>query len=680
MKRRTAARKITLKKKARQNLALSKIKTSINKSKKKTSHKYIFVIGGVMSGVGKGIASSSIGTLLSAKGYKVNLVKVDPYLNVDAGTMNPTEHGEVFVLNSGLETDQDMGNYERFLGRDLTADDYITSGMVYKHVIEKERALEYGGRFVDADHVREEIVTRIEHSAKVNKSEITLVEIGGTVGDYQNIMFLEAARVLKVRHPHDVLFIMVSYLPVPGTIGEMKSKPTQNAVKQLNAHGIQADIIIARGPTAIDQKRKDKIAFTCNVLAKNVVSAPDIKSIYDVPVNFEKDHLGDLILKAIGLPEAKTNESFKAWKDMAKGIKNHTKHTVNIAIVGKYFNTGDFILSDAYISVLEAIKFSAYACGVKPVIHTVNARDFENRKQSTERRNQKTDSDSSVLRSPYSALDSMDGIIVPGGFGESGIEGKLNVIRYAREKGIPYFGLCYGMQLMSIEYARNVLGLDGANTAEIDARSPHLIIDIMPDQKKKLAIGNYGGSMRLGRYPARLERGSLAYGAYEQALQSQNLNLKSQISSKKPKTKNQKPITIEERHRHRYEVNPKYISKLEKGGLVFSGKSPDGTLMEIAELPRNIHPFFLGTQFHPEFLARPLSPHPLFTEFVRAAIKTQDSRLRQGSGGQARDKMQDSRMESQDAENSLLNSDKKAPKMKVEVEEVEELSALILEK
>lgn len=568
---------------------------------KKARHKYIFVVGGVMSGVGKGVATSSIGTILCAKGFRVNLVKVDPYLNVDAGTMNPTEHGEVFVLNSGLETDQDMGNYERFLGRDLTPDDYITSGMVYQHVIQKERALEYGGRFVDADHVREEIVRRIEHSAKVNKSGITIVEIGGTVGDYQNVMFIEAARVLKIRHPHDVLFIMVSYLPVPGTIGEMKSKPTQNAVKQLNSYGVQADMIIARGPTPIDQKRKDKIAFTCNVLPEHVIAAPDIRSIYDVPVNFDKDRLGDLLLKSLGLEEGKRKkedgkkheagelspgDAFKAWKKMATGIKDHHEREVNIAIVGKYFNTGDFILSDSYLSVLEAIKFSAYACGVKAAIHTVNSRDFEGEEID------------------YSPLETFDGIIVPGGFGESGIEGKLNVIRYARENRIPYFGLCYGMQLMTIEYARNVLGLNGAHTAEINPKSPHLIIDIMPDQKKKLAAGDYGGSMRLGLYPAKLLKDSVAQDAYSYF-----------GDERLPKA----TVLIKERHRHRYEVNPKYIKKLEEGGLVFSGRSPDGKLMEIAELPREAHPFFLGTQFHPEFMARPLQPHPLFTAFIKAA-------------------------------------------------------------
>lgn len=551
--------------------------------KAKQHHKYIFVIGGVMSGVGKGIATSSIGTLLESKGYRINLVKVDPYLNVDAGTMNPTEHGEVFVLNSGLETDQDMGNYERFLGRDLTGDDYITSGMVYKYVIERERALQFGGKCVEAiPHIRDEIVRRFEHSAKINKSDMSIIEIGGTIGDYQNVMFIEAARVLKMRHPNDVLFIMVSYLPTPGNLGEMKSRPTQNAARQLASYGINADFIIARAESALDFKRKEKIAVSCNIPVERVISAPDIESIYDVPVNFENDRLGGLLLSALGCEIDRDVRlepiiDFREWKKMARGIKNHHDKTVNVAIVGKYFNTGDFILSDAYISVLEAIKFSAYAAGVKAEIHTVNSRDF--------------DGDSAL---DHKSLEKYDGIIVPGGFGESGIEGKLNVIRHARENNIPYFGLCYGMQLLTIEYARNVLGLAGAQTAEIDPKAPHLVIDIMPDQKKNLMSGNYGASMRLGLYPAKLLRGTLAAEAYG-------------------------GTSIKERHRHRYEVNPKYIARLEKGGLIFSGKSPDGTLMEIAELPRSMHPFFLGTQFHPEFLARPLAPHPLFTAFVKAA-------------------------------------------------------------
>ena len=550
-----------------------------------------------MSGVGKGVATSSIGTLLAAKGWTVNLAKVDPYLNVDAGTMNPTEHGEVFVLDNGLETDQDMGNYERFLNRDLTGDDYITSGMVYKHVIEKERALGYGGKCVEAiPHIRDEIVRRFEHSAKVNKSDVSIIEIGGTVGDYQNIMFIEAARVLKIRHPQDVIFIMVSYLPVPGTLGEMKTRPTQNAVHQLASYGVTADLIIARASIPLDDRRKEKIAIACNLPTKRVVSAPDIKSIYDVPGNFEQDKLADTVLEALNVSAGERSGpraaepliSLPAWKKMARGIAGNADKPLNIAIVGKYFNTGDFVLTDAYLSVLEAVKFSGYATSTKPIIHTVNARDFE--KEGNE--------------AAYAKLDEMDGVIVPGGFGESGIEGKLNVIRYCRENKIPYFGLCYGMQLMTIEYARNVLGLAGAHTAEIDPQAPHLVIDIMPDQKKKVAEGDFGGSMRLGLYPAKLLKGSIAQEAYSQF-------------DGKPLPK--PTVTIKERHRHRYEVNPKYVERIEKGGLVFSGKSPDGTLCEIAELPRAEHPFFLGTQFHPEFLARPLMPHPLFTEFLKAA-------------------------------------------------------------
>jgi CTP synthase len=543
----------------------------------KKSHKYIFVIGGVMSGVGKGITVSSIGAILQARGFKVNLLKVDPYLNVDAGTMNPIEHGEVFVLDSGLETDQDMGNYERFLNRSLTGDDYMTSGMVYKHVIEAERALKYGGKCVEAiPHIRDEIVHRFEKSARVNKSDITVIEIGGTVGDYQNIMFIEAARVMKVMHPHDVAFVMVSFLPVPSKLGEMKSKPTQNAIRQLYSYGVNPDVIIARSEVPMDHKRKEKIAISCSLPVEQVISAPDIDSVFDVPLNFEKDNIGHILLKLLHLRKKKNEIGMGEWQKFANTVKN-TKDTVDIAIVGKYFNTGDFVLTDAYVSVLEALKYSAYKLGKKAKIHTINARDFEGAK---------TD---------FKSLNKYDGILVPGGFGESGIEGKLAVIKYAREKKIPYFGLCYGMQLMVIEYARNVLKLADANTAEINPKAKHVVIDIMPDQKKKIAEGNYGGSMRLGAYPAHLEKGTIAREAYGQDI-------------------------ITERHRHRYEVNPEYIQQITGAGLVFSGKSPNGILMEIAELPRKAHPFFLGTQFHPEFLARPLRPHPLFTEFIKACI------------------------------------------------------------
>ncbi|MEN9647877.1 MAG: synthetase [Candidatus Parcubacteria bacterium] len=548
------------------------------------SHKYIFVIGGVMSGVGKGITTSSIGTILQAKGYKVNLMKADPYLNVDAGTMNPTEHGEVFVLNSGLETDQDMGNYERFLNKDLSGDAYMTSGMIYKYVIDKERGLGFKGKCIDADNVREEIVERIERSGKLSKSDISIIEIGGTVGDYQNVMFIEAARVLKLRHPGDVQFIMVSYMPIPGTIGEMKSKPTQNAVKQLNSYGVQADFIIARATVPIDEKRKEKIAFTCNVIPSHVISAPDIDSVYDVPLNFERDQIGDMLLKAFNLKPKKDAPGLTQWKKFADSVK-HTKKELNIAIVGKYFNTGDFVLSDVYVSVIEAVKFSGYAQGVKPRLTWFAAQNFEH--------------DAQKLKE----LSGYDGIIVPGGFGESGILGKLKVIEYARVNKIPYFGLCYGMQLLVIEYAKNVAKLKEANTAEIDPHAAHLVIDIMPEQKKLLANKQYGASMRLGSYVCLLKKGTVAHEAYKN---TERLNNKGEII---------------ERHRHRYEVNPEYVNKIADAGLVFSGTSPDGTLMEIAELPRTIHPFFVGAQFHPEFLARPLSPHPLFTAFIKACKK-----------------------------------------------------------
>ncbi len=541
----------------------------------RNGHKYIFVVGGVMSGVGKGITTASIGKILAARGLSVNLVKIDPYLNVDAGTMNPTEHGEVFVLDSGLETDQDMGNYERFLGRDLGAEDYMTSGMVYREVIEKERNLEYGGRCVEAvPHVRDAIIERLRRGAKMAKSDVSVVEIGGTIGDFSNALFIDAARVMHLEHPQDVLFVMVSYLPVPSTIGEMKTKPTQNAMRDLNSYGVQADILIARSTHPLDKKRKEKLAVSCNVQPDHIISAPDVDSIYDVPLNFERDKLSDILLTALGKRVTQQSD-FGEWKHFAE--KNHSgTGEVKIGIVGKYFDTGDFVLSDAYISVIEAIKYSAVANGTKVKIDWLNAKNYETNPESV------------------SELKEYDGILVPGGFGETGIEGKINVIRFARENKIPYFGLCYGMQLLTVEYARNVAGLKGAHTTEINPKSPHPVIAILPEQIEKLAKKEYGGTMRLGAYPCELKEGTIAYTAY----------------SKK---------TISERHRHRYEVNPEYVEQLEKAGLVFSGRSPDKHLMEIAELPESVHPFMLGTQFHPEFRARPLTPHPLFTAFIKAA-------------------------------------------------------------
>jgi CTP synthase len=541
-----------------------------------TNCKYIFVVGGVISGVGKGVAASSIGLLMQARGYSVTSIKIDPYINIDAGTMNPTEHGEVFVLDDGDECDQDMGNYERFLGEDLSRTNYMTTGRVYQEVIRKERNLEYKGKNVEVvPDVPFEVIHRIKEASKKANADITIIEIGGTVGEYQNVLFLEAARMMKTKNPADVAFVLVSYLPVPSNLGEMKTKPTQYASRTLNSAGVQADIIIARGATALDKKRKEKIALFCNVLDENVISAPDVKSIYDIPLNFEKDKMGETIERVLSLP--KRDADLTKWKHFVSKTKNG-EHKVKIAVVGKYFDSGDFVLSDVYISILEALKFSSYESGVGIEIACVNSKDFEAKKI------------------PLSMLKKYDGILVPGGFGESGIEGIIEAIGYARKNKIPYFGLCYGMQLMVIEFARDVLKLKDANTLEINPESKNLVINVMEDQKEKIKNKNMGASMRLGAYPAILQKGTIAGRAYGKA-------------------------EISERHRHRYEVNNDYKEALEKAGLVFSGMSPDGKLCEIAELPESTHPFFLGTQFHPEFKARPLSPQPLFTAFIKACIK-----------------------------------------------------------
>ncbi|HAS84925.1 MAG TPA: CTP synthase [Candidatus Yonathbacteria bacterium] len=544
---------------------------------KKKTRKYIFVVGGVISGVGKGITTSSIGKILQSHGYKVTAMKIDPYVNVDAGTMNPTEHGEVFVLKDGDETDQDMGNYERFLDTSLSRDNYMTTGRVYLSVIEKERALAYKGKCVQVvPHIPYEVIDRINHAVDKAGAEIVVIEVGGTVGEYENILFLETARMLKIKNPDDVLFAIVSYLPTPSTVGEMKTKPTQHAVRALNSAGIQPDFIIARSDIALDVKRKEKLALFCNVTPESVISAPDVESIYEVPGNFEKDKLGDKILKRLKLKSRGTSEAWREWEGFVRKARN-AKDEVRIAVVGKYFDTGDYVLADSYLSIIEALKYSAISQGGKAKLVWLSSTTFEGKNP------------------PLSELIGFDGILVPGGFGSRGVEGKLNVIRYAREHKIPYFGICYGMQLAVIEYARNVLGYKDATSREIDSKSKNLIIDIMEGQKENMEKGNMGGSMRLGAYPAVLKKGSIARTAYGED-------------------------KIVERHRHRFEVNPEYVDALEAKGLVFSGKSPDGKLMEIAELPTSAHPFFLGTQFHPEFEARPLHPHKLFSAFVRAAI------------------------------------------------------------
>ncbi len=550
--------------------------TEKKKGARTKSPKYIFIVGGVMSGVGKGISSSSIALTLQGRGLSVTAIKVDPYINVDAGTMNPTEHGECFVLKDGLETDQDMGNYERFLNIDLPAINYMTTGSVYLSVIKKERNLEYKGRNVEVvPDIPLEVIDRIKRAGTEAKADVVITEIGGTVGEYQNVLFLEAVRMMKSDMPDDVAVVMVSYLPVPGSIGEMKTKPTQTAVRSLNSAGVFADMIIARSTEPIDQKRKEKLSRFCNVRPEHVISAPDVASIYDIPLNFEKEGVSESLCRILGLKPQPSD--LKAWKQFITRSKT-TKSVTKIAVVGKYFSSGDFVLSDVYISVLEALKYSAYKLGTKAEITYLSSLDFETGTR------------------PLSSLAEYDGVLVPGGFGKTGIEGKLKVIEYVRTHKIPYFGICYGMQLAVLEYARNVLALPSVSTEEIDPKAKHLVIGIIPEQRAKIAESNMGGTMRLGAYEAVVTKGTQAYAAYKT------------------------PI-VTERHRHRYEVNPEYVDDLVAAGLVFGATSPDGQLMEMVELPASVHPFFVGTQFHPELTARPLAPHPLFTAFIKAAME-----------------------------------------------------------
>jgi CTP synthase len=537
--------------------------------------KYIFVGGGVMSGVGKGVSTASIGKILKSKGFRVTAVKIDPYVNVDAGTMNPIEHGEVFVTSDGVECDQDVGNYERFIGENLTTANYITTGRVYQAVINRERNLEYGGKCVEVvPHIPEEVISRIKKAAKLGKADFVLVEIGGTVGEYQNSLFLEAARMLKLAHPKDVMFVLVTYLPIPNMIGEMKTKPTQQAVRWLNMAGIQPDMILARSLVPLDAPRKRKISIFCSVDEKDVISAPDIKTIYEVPLNFEKDKMGERILKKFGL-RAKKGVDMKDWKKLVQTIHN-VKKTVKIAIVGKYFETGDFTLMDSYISVIEAIKHASWFHNRKPEITWLSSEVYE--------KNPK------LLKE----LKNFDGVIIPGGFGKRGIEGKIKAIEFCRKNKIPFFGLCLGLQLATIEFARHVAGIKGATSAEFDPESQAKVIDVMPDQKVLLSEKRYGATMRLGDYKCQITPGTISAKAYKSKM-------------------------ILERHRHRYEVNNAFRGELEKKGLIVAGVNPDRDLVEIVELKN--HPFFLGTQFHPEFKSHPTNPHPLFKAFIGACIK-----------------------------------------------------------
>jgi CTP synthase len=491
--------------------------------------------------------------------------------------MNPTEHGEVFVLDDGMECDQDMGNYERFLDTSLSSANYMTTGSVYLSVINKERHMGYHGKQVEVvPRIPLEVIDRINNAAKVEKAQIVITEIGGTVGEYENLLFLEAIKLLKLKHPKDVVTILVSYIPTLGAGGtELKTKPTQHAVRNLNSVGIQPDIILGRASVPLDERRKEKIMFTCGVEKEDVISAPNVESIYEVPVNFEKDNISDRILKKLSL-KAK-NKDLNEWRALVNDIQN-PKGEVKIGIIGKYFGSGDFILTDSYISVIESVKHAAFFWKKKPIIEWLDSDVYEKGPNKLKE------------------LKEFDGIIVPGGFGNRGIEGKILAIEYCRVNKIPYFGLCYGMQLACIEFARNVANIKDAHTTEINPKTKNPIIDIMSEQKNLMKENRYGGSMRLGAYPCKLIEGTKAFNAYEKK-------------------------DISERHRHRFEFNNNYRDVLTKKGLVIAGINPDRDLVEIVELKD--HPFFVGTQFHPEFKSRPLKPHPLFKEFVKASIKNQ---------------------------------------------------------
>ncbi len=535
--------------------------------------------------MGKGITAASLGLLLESKGIRVTNVKIDMYLNVDAGTIRPAEHGEVFVTDDGIETDQDIGHYERFLNRSLRRENYITTGQVYKTVIEKERAFAYNGEDVEAiPHVTDEIISRLKKAGEVNEAGAVIVELGGTVGEYQNAIFFEASRIMKLKQPENVIHVHVTYLPVIRSIGELKSKPAQQSVQRLNSMAIQPDMLVARSEREIDQRRRERLALFCNMRDGDIITNPDLSNIYEVPLHLDGQRLAEKIIKKLGL-KAK-DRGLREWHNFVRALQRGEKK-VKIALVGKYFATGDYTLSDSYICVVEALKHASARWNVVPDLHWINSDDVVNNKAGK-------------------YLKGFDGLIVPQGWGSRGVEGKITAIEFARKNRIPYLGLCFGMQMAVIEFARNVLSLAGANSEEADAKTRDPVIHVMPDQKKYLKEHQYGGTIRLGSWPCLVKPGSILEGAYRSYGKKPNMISKG---------------IVNERHRHRYELNNKYREELEKSGLIISGTSPDGKLVEAIELSAKVHPFFVGTQFHPEYKSRPLSPHPLFVAFIKAALR-----------------------------------------------------------
>ncbi|MHB0912897.1 MAG: CTP synthase [Armatimonadota bacterium] len=533
--------------------------------------KYIFVTGGVVSSIGKGVTASSLGRLLKNRGFKVTMLKIDPYINVDAGTMNPFQHGEVFVTNDGAETDLDIGNYERFIDEDLSRGSNVTTGSIYHAVIQKERRGDYLGATVQViPHITDEIKSRIRQAPLEAGADVAVVELGGTVGDIEGQPFMEAIRQFKKEAGSgNVLYIHVTLIPFVGPWGEIKTKPTQHSVIKLREIGIQPDILICRSKLPLTAENKEKISLFCDVDADAVIEAMDARCIYDVPLKFEAEGLANQVIKRLGLPQTKPDTA--AWEKMVDIVLN-PKHQATVAIVGKYVANGD-----AYISIGEAVKHGGIANDTGIDIKWVDSEDIES-------------------EGAQALLGDADAVIVAGGFGSRGTEGKIQAIKYARENKVPYLGLCYGMQMAVIEYARHVCGLEGATTEEIDPEAMHPVIHLLPEQQ---GVKTKGATMRLGIYPCRITEGTLAWRAYGDEL-------------------------VYERHRHRFEVNNAYRETLSAKGMVFSGISPDNRLVEIAEIPD--HPFFIATQFHPEFKSRPNRAHPLFAGLVEAALASRKSR------------------------------------------------------
>jgi len=532
----------------------------------------VFVTGGVASGLGKGITSASLARLLKSRSLRVTLQKLDPYINVDPGTMNPFEHGEVFVLDDGAETDLDLGHYERFTDESLARESNVTTGAVYQTVIQKERRGDYLGKTVQViPHITNEIKSRIRTLASTSDADICVIEVGGTVGDIESLPFLEAIRQLRNEVGREnVAFVHVSLMPFIGPTGELKTKPTQHSVKELRSIGIQPDVIVCRSDRPIGRNLKEKISLLCDVETRGVISAVDAESIYEVPLVLHREGLDTYLANLLRLPDR--DPDLREWQDLVDRV-HRAVSPVSIAIVGKYVT-----LKDAYLSVIEALKHGGFHNGARVNLTWIP-------------------SDELIAGGVEEILGRADGIVVPGGFGIRGVEGKVEAIRFARESKIPYLGLCLGLQCAVIEYARNVAGLDGANSSEFDPKTPHPVIDLLPEQEE---VVDMGGTMRLGAYPCDILPGSLAERCYGESL-------------------------IHERHRHRYEVNPTYHGVLQEHGIVFSGMSPSRRLVEIIELPD--HPYFIAGQFHPELKSRPTRPHPLFREFVGAALARRQGAL-----------------------------------------------------